>query len=104
MSELNGTASEKTLDNTFWSILKEAFRGSNRDFTEGSIGIAIFILSVPMIIEMLAESLFAIVDSFYVAKLGADALATVAITESMMFLIYSVAIGISIGATASVAR
>lgn len=49
---------EKTLDNTFWSILKRAIRGSNRDFTEGSIGVAIFILAVPMIIEMFAESLF----------------------------------------------
>jgi len=104
MSELNKIASEKTLDNTFWSILKEAFRGSNRDFTEGSIGVSIFILSIPMIIEMFAESLFAIVDIFYVAKLGASAVAVVAITESMMYLIYAVAIGISIGATASVAR
>jgi putative MATE family efflux protein len=104
MSELNGTASEKTLDNTFWSILKEAFAGSNRDFTEGSIGIAIFVLSIPMIIEMSAESLFVIVDIFYVAKFGADAVTAVALTETMMYLIFSVAIGISVGATASVAR
>ncbi len=104
MSELNTNASETTLDNTFWSVLKEAFRGSDRDFTEGSVGRAIFILSVPMIIEMFAESLFAIVDIFYVAKLGANAVAVVAITESMMYLIYAVAIGISVGATASVAR
>ena len=104
MSEHNINVSEKTLDNSFWSLLKEAFRGSDRDFTEGSIGKAIFILAIPMIIEMFAESLFAIVDIFYVAKLGANAVAVVAITESMMYLIYSVAIGISIGATASVAR
>lgn len=104
MTERTGSAPEKSLDNSFWSILKEAFAGSNRDFTEGSIGIAILLLSVPMIIEMFAESLFAIVDIFYVAKLGADAVAAVAITESMMYLVFSVAIGISIGATASVAR
>ncbi len=104
MSELNINASEKALDNAFWAILKEAFRGSNRDFTEGSIGVAIFILAVPMIIEMFAESLFAIVDIFYVAKLGATSVAVVGITESMMYLIYSVAIGVSVGATASVAR
>jgi putative MATE family efflux protein len=104
MSELNNIASEKALDNTFWSVLKEAFWGSDRDFTKGSIPTAIFILSVPMIIEMFAESIFVIVDIFYVAKLGAEAVAVVAITESMMYLVYSVAIGISIGATASVAR
>ena len=72
MSEHNRIASEKTLDNTFWSILKEAFTGSNRDFTEGSIGISIFILSIPMITEMFAESLFVIVDIFYDHFLAAD--------------------------------
>lgn len=104
MSELNKIASEKTLDNSFWSILKEAVRGSERDFTQGSIGTAIIILAVPMIIEMFAESLFAIVDIFYVSKLGADAVTVVAITETMMYIIFSVAMGISIAATASVAR
>ena len=104
MSELKVLGSETALDNTFWSILKEAFRGSNRDFTEGSIGVAIFILAVPMMIEMFAESLFAIVDIFYVAKLGAASVAVIGITESMMYLIYAVAIGVSVGATASVAR
>lgn len=88
----------------FGEILKEAWRGSERNFTEGPIGQAIFILSVPMIIEMLAESLFAIVDIFYVSRLGADAVSVVVITESMMFVVYSIAIGLSIGATATVAR
>jgi putative MATE family efflux protein len=104
MSELNTTASEKAFDNSFWSILKEAIFGSNRDFTEGSIKQAIFILSVPMIFEMFAESLFAIVDIFYVGKLGATAIAVVGMTEIMMYVVYSVAIGISIAATSSVAR
>jgi len=91
-------------DDSFWSVLKEAVRGSNRDFTEGSILAAIVILAVPMILEMAMESLFAIVDIFFVAKLGAEAVAIVGLTESVLALIYAVAIGLSIGATATVAR
>jgi putative MATE family efflux protein len=90
--------------NSFWSVMKEAVWGTHRDFTSGSLGLAIFILAVPMIIEMFAESLFALVDIFFVSHLGPNAIATVGITESMMYLIYSVAIGVSIGATATVAR
>lgn len=97
-------ASERTFDNTFWSILKEAFRGSSRDFTSGSIGLAIFLLAVPMILEMCMESIFAIVDIFFVAHLGANSVAIVGLTESMLALVYAVAIGLSIGATATVAR
>src|SRR5215470_10073925 len=95
---------ETAVNNSFWSIVKEAVWGSQRDFTTGSLRIAIFILSVPMIIEMMAESLFAIVDIFFVSRLGSSSVAVVSITESMMYLIYSVAIGLSIGATATVAR
>jgi putative MATE family efflux protein len=95
---------QRTEDNSFWSILREAAFGSERDFTQGSIGLAIFILSVPMILEMFGESLFAIVDIFFVAKLGADAVAIVGLTESMMALVYAVAFGLAIGATATVAR
>lgn len=98
------TMSEKASKITFWSVLREAFFGSQRDFTQGSIGQAIFILSVPMILEMFGESLFAIVDIFFVGHLGADSVAIVGLTESMMALIYAVAIGLSIGATATVAR
>jgi putative MATE family efflux protein len=98
------TPAAATVDNSFRSILKEAIRGSDRDFTAGPLGTAIFILAVPMIIEMFAESLFAVVDIFFVAHLGASAIAVVGITESMMYLIYSIAIGVSIGATATVAR
>jgi putative MATE family efflux protein len=96
--------SAETADNSFFSILREAFWGTTRDFTSGSLGAAIFILAIPMIIEMMAESLFAIVDIFFVSRLGSSAVAVVSITESMMYLIYSVAIGLSIGATATVAR
>ena len=103
---LNGSEniSVQTETDSFWSILREAVRGSSRDFTSGSIGTAIFVLSVPMILEMLMESVFAVVDIFFVGKLGADAVAIVGITESMMALVYAVAIGLAIGASATVAR
>ena len=93
-----------TEKHSFWSILREAVAGSSRDFTKGSIGLAIFLLAVPMILEMLMESVFAVVDIFFVAKLGADAVAVVVLTESILALVYAVAIGISIAATATVAR
>lgn len=104
MSSNVETTSEKALDNSFWSILREAVAGSERDFTTGSIGLAIFLLSVPMILEMLMESVFAIVDIYFVAHLGANSVAIVGLTESMMALVYAVAIGLSVGATATVAR
>ncbi|MBK8148737.1 MAG: MATE family efflux transporter [Acidobacteria bacterium] len=94
----------ETENNAFWPVVREAFSGSNRDLTKGSLAVAIFILSVPMIIEMFAESLFAIFDIFFVAHLGADAVAIVGLTESMMALVYAVAFGLAIGATATVAR
>jgi putative MATE family efflux protein len=103
---LNGSEniSAQAENNSFWSILREAFVGSKRDFTEGSIGMAIFLLSVPMILEMFMESLFAICDIFFVAKLGAEAVVVVSLTEAMIVIVYAIAIGISIGATATVAR
>ncbi|MGI9056518.1 MAG: MATE family efflux transporter [Pyrinomonadaceae bacterium] len=104
MSDNPENISVSTENDSFWSILREAVGGSQRDFTQGSIGLAIFLLAVPMVLEMLMESVFAIVDIFFVAKLGADAIAVVVLTESMMALVYAVAIGLSIGATATVAR
>ncbi|MBV9217072.1 MAG: MATE family efflux transporter [Acidobacteria bacterium] len=104
MSLDNGAPQAGTYDNSLWPVIKEAIRGSQRDFTVAPIGIALFILSVPMIIEMFAESLFAVVDIFFVAHLGANAVAVVGLTESMMALIYAVAIGLSIGVSATVAR
>src|SRR5436190_16728522 len=88
----------------FWSSVREALRGSRQDFTEVPIGRAILLLAVPMILEMAMESLFAIVDIFWVSRLGADAVASVGLTEAMLTLIYTVAMGLSIGATATVAR
>lgn len=104
MSNTSEIVSAETENNSFWSILREAFVGSKRDFTKGSIGMAIFLLSVPMILEMFMESLFAICDIFFVSKLGADAIAVVGFTESMIVIVFALAIGVSIGATATIAR
>jgi putative MATE family efflux protein len=89
---------------SLWATVREAVRGSHQDYTEAPIGRAVILLSVPMVLEMLMESVFAVADIFFVGRLGADAVATVGITESLMTIIYAVAIGLSIGATAIVAR
>src|SRR5512132_4177905 len=86
------------------STLREAVRGSHGDFTEGPIGRAVILLAVPMVLEIALESVFAVVDVFWVSKLGAGAVATVGLTESMLALLYALAIGLSIAATATVAR
>jgi putative MATE family efflux protein len=88
----------------FWKSVREAIRGTQQDYTEGPIGRAIFLLAVPMVLEMVLESVFAVLDVFFVSKLGPDAVAAVGITESVMTIIYAVAIGLSMGATATVAR
>jgi putative MATE family efflux protein len=88
----------------YWSLFKEAVRGSDRDYTVGPVGPALVMLSVPMVLEMVMESLFAVVDVFYVSRVSADAVATVGVTESMMTIVYTVALGLSIGAMAVVSR
>src|SRR5215210_5600632 len=88
----------------FWPTLREAFAGSHQDFTTGSIGRAIFLLSVPMVLEMAMESLFGIVNIFWVGKLGKDSAAAVGITESLLNIVFTVAMGLSMGTTAMVAR
>ena len=88
----------------WWATLRDATRGTQVDLTSAPIGRALVMLAVPMILEMLMESLFAMVDVLWVAHLGAHAVATVGLTESMMMIIYSVAMGVAIGATALVAR
>jgi MATE family, multidrug efflux pump len=88
-----------------WATIKEALAGSHRgEYTEGPIGRAILLLAVPMALELVLESLFAVVDVFFVSRLGPDAIAVVGLTESMITIVYSVAIGLSVGATATVAR
>jgi putative MATE family efflux protein len=89
---------------SLWTTLKEAVRGSHQDFTEAPIGRAVILLAVPMVLEMLMESVFAVVDIFFVGRLGASAVATVGLTESLMVIVYALAIGLSIGAAATVAR
>jgi MATE family, multidrug efflux pump len=89
---------------SLWSAVKESLRGSHRDYTVGPIGRSILLLAIPMVLEMMMESVFAVVDIFWVSHLGTDAAATVGLTESLLTLIYALAIGLSIGATATVAR
>src|SRR6202043_1151401 len=87
-----------------WSSIREALRGSHQDFTTGSLNRAILLLAIPMVLEMVLESLFAVVDVFWVGRLGADAVATVGLTESMLSLVFAVGLGLSLSTTAMVAR
>src|ERR1041384_173174 len=89
---------------SFWRIVLQALKGEDYDYTAESLNRAILLLAVPMVLEMIMESLFAVVDVFWVSRLGRDAVAVVGLTESIMTLVYAVAIGISIAATAIVAR
>ncbi len=103
-SPLPGVSTGRGRIARIWRDVVKAVRGSQEDFTEGSIGRAILLLSIPMVLEMVMESIFAIVDIYFVSKLGPDAVATVGVTESMLTLVYAVAIGLSMGTTALVAR
>jgi putative MATE family efflux protein len=98
------TTLNKSESQSIWATVREAVRGSHQDYTEAPIGRAVVLLSIPMVLEMLMESVFAVADIFFVGRLGADAVATVGITESLMTIIYAIAIGLSIGAAAIVAR
>jgi len=87
-----------------WSSIREALRGSHQDFTSGSLNRAILLLAIPMILEMMLESLFAVVDVFWVGRLGANAVATVGLTESLLSLVFAIGLGLSLSTTAMVAR
>ena len=102
MSDSVVAASEEP--ESLWSAVKESIRGSHRNYTTGPIGRAILLLAIPMVLEMIMESVFAVVDIFWVSHLGTDAAATVGLTESLLTLIYALAIGLSVGAMAMVAR
>jgi len=93
-----------TVTPSLWSSIREALRGSHQDFTTGSLNRAILLLAIPMVLEMVLESLFAVVDVFWVGRLGADAVATVGLTESLLSLVFAVGLGLSLSTTAMVAR
>ena len=95
---------KETLFQRIQRILRQSINGEEQDFTTGSIDRAIVLLAIPMILEMAMESLFAIVDAFFVSKIGVEAVATVGLTESVLTLVYSIAIGLSAAASAMVAR
>src|SRR6476660_2789821 len=101
MSQSNQHTSRLSL---FISLLKQSLRGGEHDYTQGSIRQAIVLLAIPMILELSLESVFAVVDMFFVGRLGSHAIQTVGLTESVITIIYTVAIGLSTGATAMVAR
>ncbi len=88
----------------FFELLRMSLNGEEQDYTQGSIKKAVFLLAIPMILELSLESVFAVVDMFFVGKLGPNAIATVGLTESVVTIVYSVAIGLSTAATAIVAR
>ena len=91
-------------DMPLWRVVLLALKGEHHDFTSAPLNRAVLLLAVPMVLEMIMESLFAVVDVFWVSHLGSDAIAVVGLTESVMSLIYAVAIGISFAATSMVSR
>ncbi len=95
---------EEERPSSFFTVVGEAIRGSMRDYTKGPIDKAILFLAVPMVLEMFMESIFAVADVMYVSRLGADAVAVVGLTESMLTIVYAIAMGLGIGAMAMIAR
>src|SRR5450432_683751 len=97
-------ASTQRTRNTKLEFLREAIAGTHQDFTEGSLSRGIALLAIPTVLEMAMESTFGVVDAFWVARLGSDAMAAVGLTEALVVLIFSIALGLSMAATATVAR
>ena len=97
-------AAAQEISTSKWKVLREALAGTGQDFTEGSLSRGIALLAIPTMLEMTMESTFGLVDAFWVARLGSDAMAAVGLTESLVILVFSVAMGLSVAATATVAR
>jgi putative MATE family efflux protein len=106
MSSIETTASqpENEAARRFWPSVREALRGSHQDYTSGNLNRTIFLLAIPMVLEMVLESLFAVVDVAWVGRLGANAVATVGLTEAMLALVFAVGLGLAMSTTAMVAR
>ena len=108
MNELNITQQQTTKLSqkvfSFWKNIWEALMGTSHDYTKIKLSKAIFLLAIPMVLEMVMESIFAIVDIYFVSKLGPDAIASVGITESVITVVYAIAFGLSMATTALVSR
>ena len=91
-------------ERSWWKAVREAVAGSQQDYTEGPLGRAVLLLAVPMVLEMSMESLFGILDVFWVGRLGSDAVAIVGVTEALLTLVFAVALGLSLSTTATIAR
>jgi putative MATE family efflux protein len=89
---------------SFWGLVGEALRGSHQDFTAGNLNRSILLLAIPMVLEMVLESLFAVVDVFWVGRLGANAVATVGMTETLLALVFAIGLGVALSTTAMVGR
>ena len=98
------TATTDPASQSLWASLRDAIRGTNADYTKIPLRRAVFLLAVPMVLELVLESTFAVVDIFFVSKLGPSAVATVGLTEAYLFLLYSLAMGLAMAVTAVIAR
>lgn len=99
------STSQKTITlTTIFTAIRQSLNGQQQDYTQSSIRKSVFLLAIPMILELSLESVFAVIDMFFVGKLGKNAVATVGLTESVITIVYSIAIGLSTAATAIVAR
>ncbi len=104
MTELKQSQSADARQKGFWNALGASLRGTQEDYTSGSLSRAITLLAIPMMLELLMESTFTLVDTYFVGKLGAEAVATTGLSGALIVIVFAIAIGLSLGATAMVAR